>query len=523
MSNGWNNPNIVSNKILRTYLTGFLDISGGGVYIRNDNSFNIYSKTNQNFATPNFSIDPYKIRVYNETNMTFNDISNSSLISLRDISYNIQSQLNTLDARITGISDLSNLNVVNNLFVGNNTDICGNLNIGGNIYRNGEIYIAGTGPTGSQGLQGPTGSAGSTGINGTTGPTGFTGPAGPEVVFVPNVAWESEWFFVENGNRRYDLSHNLNIEYFTHQLLLSDVSNPILGVNKITDITGQNTNVLNADGHIIGIIDSNIISIRTAGGSIGFLYDISNNTYSNPTTGYYKLKLFNDIIAKGSTGPTGYSQWSSSGPDISYMNGSVGIGISDPSSSYVLDISGNMNTTSLYLNTEKFRFVNWTLKGTTEGNIVSVFNTTTGISNGTVVFSTPNTISYYYSIVGNTMYLEYSFSTDASLTTGVGGTGGYVYIIPIGYNINTNVVKTINTAYGVPIGTIVGSSMYYSSSYFTVGSAMIISYTDGIQKYGISLYFNPVTPSTLLHGSNNGSYNMSSQSVVSFTCAIPIL
>ena len=46
-----------ANKIRQTYVQGFLDVSGGGVYLRNDMSLNFYDKTGS--GIPKFSIKLY--------------------------------------------------------------------------------------------------------------------------------------------------------------------------------------------------------------------------------------------------------------------------------------------------------------------------------------------------------------------------------------------------------------------------------------------------------------------------------
>ena len=38
-----------ANKLRQSYVSGFLDISGGGVFIRNDNSLNLYNDLEYNF------------------------------------------------------------------------------------------------------------------------------------------------------------------------------------------------------------------------------------------------------------------------------------------------------------------------------------------------------------------------------------------------------------------------------------------------------------------------------------------
>lgn len=77
-----------------------------------------------------------------------------------------------------------------------------------------------------------------------------------------------------------------------HQLLVSASSSPVLGSNPVTNITGQCSNYTNSDGYQISYKDANTISIRTANGDIGFIFNPYNNTFVVATSGYYRLILY---------------------------------------------------------------------------------------------------------------------------------------------------------------------------------------------------------------------------------------
>ena len=107
----WFDQSNNANKLRQSYLKGFLDISGGGIYMRSDNSLNFY--TTEDGVTPNFAIDATEYRVKgkhysSEINDAYHDISNTKLAFLKDLSENAQLQLDQLYHRTKYIrSDLS--------------------------------------------------------------------------------------------------------------------------------------------------------------------------------------------------------------------------------------------------------------------------------------------------------------------------------------------------------------------------------------------------------------------------------
>ena len=97
-----------ANKIRQSYFKGFIDISGGGVYLRNDLSINFYDNTNS--ANPKFSIKSDSMRIQNSLGQYY-DISNEKLLYISDLSQNVQSKLNDLSLRTQNINSIgSNTN-----------------------------------------------------------------------------------------------------------------------------------------------------------------------------------------------------------------------------------------------------------------------------------------------------------------------------------------------------------------------------------------------------------------------------
>jgi len=77
-----------ANKIRQSYFKGFIDISGGGIYLRNDLSMNFYDTTNS--ANPKFSIKSDSMRIQDASGQYY-DISNDKLLFIKDLSVNVQS------------------------------------------------------------------------------------------------------------------------------------------------------------------------------------------------------------------------------------------------------------------------------------------------------------------------------------------------------------------------------------------------------------------------------------------------
>ena len=92
-----------ANKIRQSYFKGFIDISGGGIYVRNDLSINFYDNTNS--ANPKFSIKSDSMRIQNSSGQYY-DISNEKLLFISDLSQNVQSKLNDLTSRTLNINSV---------------------------------------------------------------------------------------------------------------------------------------------------------------------------------------------------------------------------------------------------------------------------------------------------------------------------------------------------------------------------------------------------------------------------------
>ena len=92
-----------ANKIRQSYFKGFIDISGGGIYLRNDLSINFYDTTNS--ANPKFSIKSDSMRIQDASGQYY-DISNDKLLFIKDLSVNVQSRLDNLTSRTLNITSI---------------------------------------------------------------------------------------------------------------------------------------------------------------------------------------------------------------------------------------------------------------------------------------------------------------------------------------------------------------------------------------------------------------------------------
>lgn len=168
----WFDQSNNANKLRQSYLKGFLDISGGGILVRSDNSLNFYKSDSG--ATPEFALDATKLKVKSGANNysgwvnnaqampltagDFVDISAQKLGYLYNLTENVQSTIDEFhaykNAATTGISsstvDASNVTVAadasigGRLYVGGDINARGNLTLDKNLYVGGNVVVAGS-------------------------------------------------------------------------------------------------------------------------------------------------------------------------------------------------------------------------------------------------------------------------------------------------------------------------------------------------------------------------------------------
>jgi len=132
-----------SNKFKQSYFRGFIDISGGNINLRNDGQIELYNKTD--LLNPKFSIKSDKMNIYDGTS-SYYDVSNSKLIFLKNVSGDIQTQINQLNTLTQFIN--SNSSSSGNFQLGI-TNFTGLVNIKGGLILSSDasfdagMYIAG--------------------------------------------------------------------------------------------------------------------------------------------------------------------------------------------------------------------------------------------------------------------------------------------------------------------------------------------------------------------------------------------
>ena len=135
-----------------------------------------------------------------------------------------------------------------------------------------------------------------------------------------------------------------------------------------------------------------------------------------------------------------------------------------------LDVSGNINASEYFFDTIQFKFIPWTIisSGTNTTNasgcITSLSSSNANTLGTNPTFSTSSTFNYAYSVVGNTMYLDFNYH--ASNNTGASnGSGIYSYIIPGNFTPDTSTLTPSTFNYYTST---TSSSNGYNPSYGSV-------------------------------------------------------
>ena len=114
----WMDLSINANKIRQSYFKGFIDISGGGVYLRNDLSMNFFDS--ENSTQPKFSIKSDSIQI-RDTSGTYYTVPHEKLLFIKDLTQNIETTINDLTNRTQYITssgtDVSYVNISKTLVV----------------------------------------------------------------------------------------------------------------------------------------------------------------------------------------------------------------------------------------------------------------------------------------------------------------------------------------------------------------------------------------------------------------------
>src|SRR6056300_1372139 len=122
----WYDLSTNSNKLRQSYLKGFLDISGGAVHRRADNSLNFYTVDEETVSK--VAIDATNFHVMGKQYSTdavdsMVSVPREKIAFLKDVSENIQKQVDTFEHRLKYISsDASNNSNTILRFIGSDDD-----------------------------------------------------------------------------------------------------------------------------------------------------------------------------------------------------------------------------------------------------------------------------------------------------------------------------------------------------------------------------------------------------------------
>jgi predicted acyltransferase (DUF342 family) len=140
MSTWFQNPT-TANKLRQSYLKGFLDISGGGILVRADNSLNFYTTNGlgNDPSKPSFALDATKIQVKTPDADTLTEVPTTNLSYLSDLNENVKAAFVQIRSHFNGGSATS----TSALAVTADAKIGGNLAVGGNAIFDQQVSIGG--------------------------------------------------------------------------------------------------------------------------------------------------------------------------------------------------------------------------------------------------------------------------------------------------------------------------------------------------------------------------------------------
>ena len=143
----WFDQSNNANKFRQTYVKGFVDVSGGGVMIRSDNSLNLYTTADD--VNPKFSISATEYNVRHEDTVTA--VATEKLRHLVDLDENTQVRLDDHTRRTQHMDACANVtyfvedvSMSAGLVVAEGTELKSTLTLEGALDANSTADIAGT-------------------------------------------------------------------------------------------------------------------------------------------------------------------------------------------------------------------------------------------------------------------------------------------------------------------------------------------------------------------------------------------
>ena len=148
-----------ANKLRQSYLKGFLDISGGGVQVRNDASLNFFQTAESGFAEtqPGFAMDASYLYMMDPANAALQKtVPTKTLWYLDGLNYNLKSNIDALNvfksANTTGLGELNtataaiaaDASIGGRLVVGGDATFQANVTISKNLTVGGNLIVSGS-------------------------------------------------------------------------------------------------------------------------------------------------------------------------------------------------------------------------------------------------------------------------------------------------------------------------------------------------------------------------------------------
>ena len=205
---------------------------------------------------------------------------------------------------------------------------------------------------------------------------------------------------------------------------------------------------------------------------IGGVYNINEtpNEYNLDVSG--NINFSGLLLQNGSIyGGGGSSQWTTSGANIYNNNsGNVGIGTNTPSSSYVLDVSGNLRTTmDASINSITVGRGGGNISGNTAigFEVLAASNTGYGFNTAVGAYAlTANTTGYFNTALGSNAMVSNidGFNNTAVGIQALGGVTNGSYNTAIGNTAGTNLSGNYNTFLGNNANVDISSNIYNYST-----------------------------------------------------------
>ena len=323
-----------------------------------------------------------------------------------------------------------------------------------------------------------------------------------------------------------------------------DILNQVTGANSIirlgtnnstaTGIQISNTGLLTTSAGITatGLITANggltTGSVGIGISSPGAILDVSGDI-----RGRGEIQIGADSsfqIKRGVTKTLLIQHFSAPSASVCFINnlsgGKTYVGIDTTNPTAELDVNGTIRATNININGSLFNYVPWTTLANHTGENGTFANVVISEStpNPTPSNNTNTRFVYMYSVVGKTLYMNWSYYTVGSAGVPVGGVaasagnGTYYYKLPAGYNttgaLSSALIQFANNYYS---GTLIGKGRVRveAAGYGSYNCVCFCAIKSGAPHIVMEIDYN-------LQGSTVYQYTFTQRTHYSFEAAIPL-